>query len=321
MNAASRITPELTEAPFFAALAEAGPEAAAWWVQTTDGTRIRVARLGQGPKGTVLLLPGRTEYIEKYGPAARAFAERGYGCAAIDWRGQGIADRLLPDRAKGHVARMGDYQKDLAALVAALPQMGLSGPRFMVAHSMGGAIGLRAVFNKLDLGAAVFTGPMWGISLGAIQPIARVITGFARMLGLGTRFAPGTSPVGYTQRAPFKGNTLTGDAEIYAWMKSHLDAQPDLSLGGPTLHWLDEALRETALLARHGPPKVPVLTMVGELESIVDHAAIRACAKRWTKTLYETVPGAQHEIMMETPAIREAFFDRAAAFFDAHQPS
>jgi len=48
---------------------------------------------GQHVKGTVLLFPGRTEYIEKYGPAAADFLARGFATVVIDWRGQGLADR------------------------------------------------------------------------------------------------------------------------------------------------------------------------------------------------------------------------------------
>lgn len=309
--------PQLTSAPFFADLAQASDGSEAWWAAAADGTRLRLARLGRGSKGTVLILPGRTEYIEKYGPSGAVLAAQGYGSAAIDWRGQGLADRLLPDRAKGHVGRFQDYQQDMATLMACLPEMGLQGPVHMLAHSMGGAIGLRSVFDEMDIQSAVFSGPMWGIALGPIQPIARVISGLGCALGLGNRFAPSTGPVGYVQRAPFEGNSLTGDAAVYAWMKHHLDVQPDLSLGGPTLHWMDEALRDIAQLRRHAGPKIPVLTFLGAKESIVDAAAIRACMSRWPGTELREVPGAQHEIMMETEARRRAFFAAAVAHFDA----
>jgi uncharacterized membrane protein YbhN (UPF0104 family) len=35
----------------------------------------------------------------------------------IDWRGQGLADRMLPDRRIGHVGKFSDYQTDLAAVL------------------------------------------------------------------------------------------------------------------------------------------------------------------------------------------------------------
>ena len=97
-------------APFFDEIADAPSGASAFWVEASDGVRLRVALLGPPPtqaKGTVLLFPGRTEYVEKYGPAAAALQMRGYACIAIDWRGQGLADRPLDDGAVRSVVRRG----------------------------------------------------------------------------------------------------------------------------------------------------------------------------------------------------------------------
>ncbi len=69
-------------------------------------------------KGTVLLFPGRTEYIEKYGRAARDLYQRGFATLTVDWRGQGLADRMLEDARIGHVHYFTDYQKDVAAMIA-----------------------------------------------------------------------------------------------------------------------------------------------------------------------------------------------------------
>ena len=78
-------------APFLSDIAE-GPEGGrAYWLRAADETRIRVGVWPEGPKGTILMFPGRTEYIEKYGRVAAEFAARGYGMVAVDWRGCGVA--------------------------------------------------------------------------------------------------------------------------------------------------------------------------------------------------------------------------------------
>ncbi|MFN4172311.1 MAG: alpha/beta hydrolase, partial [Pseudorhodobacter sp.] len=154
-------------APFHADLAE-GPEGGhAVWLRAADGVRIRLGLWPAGPKGRVLIFPGRTEYVEKYGPFASDLARAGYGAAAIDWRGQGLADRLAPDPMLGHVGRFSDYQRDMAAVLAHLEATDGEAPRFLLAHSMGGCIGLRALTDGRDGGmavrAAAFSAPMWGI--------------------------------------------------------------------------------------------------------------------------------------------------------------
>ena len=136
-------------APFHAEVADAPGEARSSWVAAPDGVRLRVTLLARGASGTVLLFPGRTEYAEKYGPVARHLGAAGLSVLTIDWRGQGLSARLLANAEIGHVVAFADYQGDVAALVGAADALGLPGPRHLLAHSMGGAIGLRALMDGL----------------------------------------------------------------------------------------------------------------------------------------------------------------------------
>lgn len=308
----------MTNAPLYNDLAQ-GPEGgAAYWVKTSDGVRIRLAVWPKGEKGTVLLFPGRTEYVEKYGRAAAEFGARGYATVAIDWRGQGLSDRPEPDPMVGHVEDFSNYQNDLSAVLAKLVELDQPGPFFLVAHSMGGCIGLRALTQGLDVKAAVFSAPMWGIRLApGLAPVARVVSRTARAIGQGHRYAPGTNAETYVKSFPFFGNVLTRDAETYAWMQDQLAQKPELALGGPGLHWLDEAMRECSDLARMPAPDVPCLCFLGAEEKVVDPAPIHARMAHWPRGRLEIVPNAEHEIMMEVPATRRRFFDLATALFDA----
>ena len=115
---------DLEPAPFHADLAEGPAGARAHWVHTSDGLRIRLGHFpAEEPRGTVLLFPGRTEYIEKYGRTASDLAAGGYDTLCIDWRGQGLADRLLEDVRTGHVHVFEDYQRDVAAIRLSMPMM------------------------------------------------------------------------------------------------------------------------------------------------------------------------------------------------------
>lgn len=307
-------------APFFADVAEAPGGETCVWLDTSDGVRIRAAHWRGGTRGTVLLFPGRSEYIEKYGPAAGEFAARGYAMATVDWRGQGIADRLLDERAPGHVDRFADYQRGVAALVAFLRAEGLPEPWFLVGHSMGGCIGLRAIHEGLPVRAVAFSAPMWGIRMHpALRPVAWVMATVAPLIGLGDRLVPSTSPMTYVLEAQFEGNLLTRDRGMFEFMQRQLTLHPELAIGGPTLRWLREALRETRALARLPSPALPCLTMLGREERIVHIGAIRERMARWPGAEFDEVAGAEHELMMERPQIRARFYDRAAALFDAHR--
>jgi len=279
--------------------------------------RIRVGDWGRdATRGTVLLFPGRSEYVEKYGPAATDFAVRGFATVSVDWRGQGLAARVLSDRAIGHVNSFRDYQTDVAAVMAYVRAQGLPEPYYLLGHSMGGCIGLRSLMDGLPVAACAFTAPMWGIQMStALRPIAWTLSSVSRPFGFSGTLAPGQVTETYVLRAPFDGNTLTSDAEMFSWLQSHVRAEPDLSLGGASLHWLNESLREMRALSAMPAPALPCLTFLGSEEKIVDPARIEARMARWPGGTLERVDGARHEIMLESASVRARVFDLIANHF------
>ncbi|MCG6903628.1 MAG: alpha/beta hydrolase [Rhodobacter sp.] len=306
-------------APFYHDIADGPAEADAIWVTASDGVRLRLAIWPGGAKGTVLLFPGRTEYLEKYGRAAGALADLGFATIAIDWRGQGLADRLTDNPMLGFVDRFDDYQLDVAELLATAQERGLPQPYYLVAHSMGGAIGLRALIRGLPVKAVVFSAPMWGISISpAMRPLAWVLSSVGRWVWGGHQLTPGTSAQTYVMEAPFEDNMLTRDPDMYAYMQSQLAAHPELALGGPSLHWLYEALTESWRTEREPAPALPCLTFLGSNERVVDVPPIHARMRDWPGGRLELIENAEHEVMMETPAVRDRVFAEMAAHFSAH---
>lgn len=268
--------------------------------------RLRAVSWGRDAgRGTVLLFDGRTEYAEKYGRVAAELRARGWATLALDWRGQGLSDRLRGGGTLGHVRRWEDYQLDVAALVAHGRELGLPEPWFLLSHSMGGCIGLRSLMDGLPVRAAVFSAPMWGILMRtALKPVAWSVSSMSRAFALSHLLTPGQDPASYILHCDFAGNTLTGDRETFEWMRSQVVAVPDLALGGPTLHWLNEALREMRRLMAEPAPEVPALALVGSDEAIVDPQRIRRRMAGWPGARLVTLPAARHEVLMETPAIR-----------------
>ena len=306
-------------APYYADIA-GNPDGTCNWLLTVDGVRIRVGHWhAENPKGTILMFPGRTEYVEKYGRTAAEFTKRGYSCAVIDWRGQGIADRLLENRAVGHVEVFEDYQLDVKAMLAHVKSLGLPEPYHLLTHSMGGCIGLRSLYDGLPVASVVFSAPMWGIKMSpALRPIAWGLSSVSKPLGFGGIFAPGQQAETYVLRATAEDNTLTSDPDNFAILQSQLKAQPDLALGGPSLHWLNESLREMRQLSMRPSPDVPCLTFLGSEEVIVDPPRIYERMANWPKGELVVLENGRHEVLMEIKALREQVYDGAVALFDAH---
>ncbi|NKB26147.1 MAG: alpha/beta fold hydrolase [Rhodobacteraceae bacterium] len=310
----------MEDAPLNVVTAEGPAGGRAYWIRTSDGVRLRAAHWPGGTVGTVLLFPGRTEYVEKYGRVAADLVAAGYHVLSIDWRGQGLSDRLHPDPRIGHVEAFADYQNDVAALLALAEILPVPAPRFLLAHSIGGAIGLRALHQGLSVNATAFCSPMWKINVAiAVRPFARWISYAMRSAGRGLAFVPGRSGTTMRENPAFDDNGLTNDRNHWAYMVAQVQADEGLALGGPSVRWFDEALRETRALRALGPPRNrPTLTGIGTADSIVDVAAPRAMMKNWPDGDLLIYEDAQHELLMEVPNVRSDFVNATLHLFQNH---
>lgn len=307
----------LTAAPFLNDIAFGAEGGAAHWADTSDDIRIRIGHWRPAQAmGTVLIFPGRTEFIEKYDQCATEFARRGLASMAVDWRGQGLSDRLLENHLMGHVAHFTDYQKDVDALVRAARALDMPRPFFLLAHSMGGAIGLRAAMEGLSVQATVFSAPMWGLNLAPhLRPMAWVLGHLMPQIGQGHRLPPGTKIDHHVLTDGFEENLLTRDADQFDKMRRQLVLHPELALGGPSYVWLRESLLETRHLASRPSPNLPCITFLGTNERIVDVRAIEERMFLWNRGDLHIVEGGEHEVLMESDAQTAPLFDMMAELF------
>lgn len=300
---------------------EAHSPGQAFFLRTEDGLRLRLGLWqpeGEAT-GTVLLFPGRTEYLEKYAPVAARLAVEGLAVLAIDWRGQGMSDRLLPDPRAGHIRDFADYQTDVVEIVLAADALALPRPWHLLAHSMGGCIGLGALLNGLPVRTAAFSAPMWGLHHPRVpDAVITGLTGTAHRLGRAELTAIGTGGGGtYLLDAPFRGNALTGDPLQWARLVAQAGSWPHLTLGGATYAWIAAARAECRRLAALPSPDLPALIGLGGAEAVISRAAVQNRAAVWPGARLLDLPGARHELMFEAAPVAEQFLTAALELFRA----
>ena len=308
-------------APFHRLPDDDSRPARAFFVTADDGVRLRLAvwdALSGPAAGSILLFPGRTEYIEKYAPIARRLNAAGYAVIAIDWRGQGLSQRLQDDPRPGHIGEFADYQRDVVEIVVAADDLGLPQPWHLLAHSMGGGIGLAALHADLPVASAVFSAPMWGINLHQMpHRVAMAITALARRLGIEGRSTPGTGAGGtYFLDEAFGTNLLTCDVDEWSRLLREAATWPDLTIGGASYRWLGLALAECSRLAALPSPALPMLVSLGSDEKIVSQTAIRDRADRWPGAELLEIKGGRHEVMMCLPERRDLFLQAMLAVME-----
>jgi lysophospholipase len=290
-------------------------------VKTSDGVVLRVARFEPPPgrKGTLCVFPGRAEFIEKYFEVVRDARARGFAVAILDWRGQGLSERALPNARKGHVHDFADYDRDLESFVKEIVLPDCPPPLFALGHSMGAAVLIRsAAHGRRWFDRIVLSGPMIDLAGAAGSRVARRSAQMMRLLGFGNSYVPGGGGTAINT-LPFAGNNLTSDAVRYARTVAILEAEPSLGIGSPTVAWLDSAfrvMREFAEPAYAGRLRQPLLLVAAGQDQVVSTPAIGQFAVRLRAGSHLVIPGARHEILMEQDRYREQFW----AAFDAFVP-
>lgn len=270
-------------------------------------------------KGTVVLLPGRNETIEKYFETIRHFTARGLWVATFDWRGQGGSDRLLKRQRSGYVRRFSDYEKDLLIFLETIVLPDTRLPFCMVAHSTGALVALSVaprLTNRIE--RMVLTGPFIAMgNIGAPVWLARLAARILKWVGLG--FLPLSSDKG---PRPFKENVLTSDLFRFERNEQIFQTHPELKAGPPSASWLVAvmgAMRKVSRFEHLHAIRIPTLLLAAGGDRIVPVREIEALANRFRAGQAIIIDHARHELLQEADRYREAALAAIDAFIPPDQ--
>jgi lysophospholipase len=282
-----------------------------------DGAVLRWGHLPvSDPLVECVMVGGFGEFIEKQMETVRDLARRGIAVWCLDWRGQGgsMRPRHLPTRPR---ARKFDRDaRDLADFAAAKltgPKRPDNRPRLLIAHSMGGAIGLLCLRRHPRLfDAAILSSPMVGLRTGKLPPsLLRVITRPARVAGLGVCFIPGAGKWRPDRLPSPERSRVSADAERCRLRHAWFSVEPGLRLDEATYGWVDSAL---GLVARIKKPeflaaiKTPILMASPGREMVVSPAAQRRAARLLPDCTLVPLPGSKHDPFLEHDSVRAYWF-------------
>lgn len=290
-------------------------------IKTPDGVNLRFARWDPPPgrKGTVVVLQGRAEFIEKYYETVRDLRARGFAVATFDWRGQGMSDRALADRHKGYVRNFSEYSTDLDAVMEQVVLPDCPPPIFALGHSMGGAIAIRACHGGSRwFERVVLSAPMIALPPGPLTRVASPLARIMRLIGRGGGYVP-TGDAKASGAEDFIGNVLTSDPVRFARNAAVLEEVPELGLGAPTIAWADAAMRMMKRFANPGYAgsiRQSILMVAAGRDEVVSTPAIEQFGMNLLAGRHLILAGSRHEILQEQDHYRSQFW----AAFDAFVP-
>lgn len=258
-------------------------------------------------KAIVVALPGLSEFCEKYYETAHDMLDRGYGFFCIDWHYQGQSGRFAGFPQRRHSDGFDTDIEDFALWINdhVIPKAE-NVPLLMLAHSMGGMIGLRYLSEHAGVfDAAAFSAPYLGIfGISKLEWLTAQI--LSRLPYLHDQYVPaGTDWFELKPRINLSSDPLR-DKIHGAWSKSN----EALRLGEPTLRWVGESFKSFDRIREPGYLEkitIPVLFGAAQLETVVDNGEIRKAASRIPGATLLDIPGGRHEILMETDERRGLF--------------
>ncbi|HET8611734.1 MAG TPA: alpha/beta hydrolase [Sphingomonas sp.] len=266
-------------------------------------------------RGSILFQSGRASFIEKEMEACDHWWRRGWRVEGFDWRGQGGSGRLTPGGPADDRASFDPLIDDLAAYVADWRER-TPGPHVLIAHSMGGHIGLRLMAERgVGFDAAVLVAPMLALSRRPVPGwLQRIAIRAALLAGLRHRAAWREM-----RDDPRRQVRLTTDIERFHDIDWWKRADPMLDLGPPSWGWLAAAMAGERRIAADPLEKVttPILFLAPSDDKLVDNAAIVSAAKRLPDAELKLFPGAAHELLREADRYRLPALAAIDAFLDA----
>jgi lysophospholipase len=241
-------------------------------------------------RARVLIMHGYAEHCGRYREVAHVLHRLGLASLSYDMRGHGRSQGQ-----RGHIDSIRDYLDDMDAALTELDERfehryGAAGdrPLFLVCHSNGSLVALRALADPLrrprGVTAAVLSSPFLGLKL-PVSPVKDLVGRAA------SRWAPRLSLPN-----ELRLEDLTRDEGKLA--ERRVDT---LCHDVASARWYQESLRAHHYVLRNAPRvRTPTLWLVAAGDRIAAPAASRAVRARLrVPAEYHELPGMYHEVFNE----------------------
>ncbi len=272
-------------------------------------------RIYEHPKAdkAILISSGRTEAAIKYKELIFDLFANGYSIYIHDHRGQGQSGRMAADPDLGYIDDFQYYVDYMHYFYQHYLKSRGYDKTFLLAHSMGGAIGMTYLEQyPNDFTAAAFSSPMLGLKPG--------ICGIVKVLASDKpKYAIGQAEYN-DAKAKFKGNTLTGSEIRYDRMVEAYRSTPEARLGGASYQWLNASCEQFEyIFSNIDKIQTPFILFSAENEQIVYPFAhqkfVTEAQKLGKECMAYEVESAKHELLIEKDEQRIETINNTLDFF------
>ena len=266
---------------------------------------------------TIVILPGFTEFCEKYSAEVLRFHDKGYNVLIIDWPGQGQSGHFGRHPLAVHCD---DFDHHLGALDAVIAAAGLDGHELVLfGHSMGGHLALRYAASRGPwVTGVILSAPMMAPPVMPVW-LVRLASFILGGVGLARSHPPFHRVLSLDWVRHYRPeNVLTRNPKGYEDQFVWFDDAPELRRSGPTIGWVSAAYRSCALYTLNpdwlAALDVPVLAFIAGDERVVFAPSTHSSLAQIKNIDTVVFDGARHELTRELPEVTDALWNRVDRF-------
>lgn len=262
--------------------------------------------------GAVFISSGRTECMIKYDEVIYDLYKNGFSVYILDHRGQGFSGRMTKNPQMGFVNDFQDYIDDFKTFYNLSTKNNNHQKKFILAHSMGGAIAVTYLQQfPDDFAKASFSSPMLGLSFFVEQIINFLHDENTIKYALGS---------GDYKEKSFEKNEYSNCEIRYKRFIESNQKYPQTVLGGATYHWVYHSCKQfDTMFDNIEKIKIPILLFSGEEETIVKKSSHKKFITKG-KNLGKDFTGyflknSKHETLIEKDEVKNSVLTKSIDFF------
>ncbi len=271
----------------------------------------------------LVILPGRTEPLEKYAEVVHSLEEKLPGRFVyflMDHRGQGSSERMLTnngDYDKGHVDHFDNYVLDLKSFMSNIVGAHKCSETFLLAHSLGAGIATRFMLLHPEVfDRAAFSSPMLKVQTKPYKYyLARAIITAQMALGKGDEFSVGQKA--FNPKAMFEENNFTTSPARFAMAMNIFNTIiPEARLGGVTNGWLNQVMKGTKKIRKqYSELTIPLRVFNAGIENYSESSEMVKMCEEAPYCVRTFLPTAKHEVLMDQDKNRDLVIAELVSFF------
>ena len=283
------------------------------FLKTDKGVKIHFHKYTQKEAlGNIVISHGFCEFAKKFEEMVYYLVKEGYNVYVPEHEGHGYSERKVSNDEMVYVDKFDDYADDMHEFVTKIvPERN----RFLIAHSMGGAIGIRVLEKyPADFEKAVLSSPMCGMKTGKYpKGLSLFIAQLMCLFGKKKEFAIGQK--GF--REPTFETSSCLNKPRYMYLYNMRVENTNYRTYGGSFGWVKESLKiEKKLLKKSNIKKITadVLIFQAGLDHLVDLNEQNKFLQSCKNARMIQMKDAKHEIFNCNDNHRRMFYKEAIAF-------